>query len=72
MWNDSLWLQTMKFLNSLLYNAMFDWQIYKFILKASVQKLLANKEIKRKSGFYFGFLILNWKVLSSQTFRVFL
>ena len=35
------------------YNITFDWQIYNFLLKASVQTLLANKEIKTKSGIKF-------------------
>ena len=48
-WNDSLWWQTLKLLNSLLH-ATFDWQSYNFLLKVSVQMVLANKKIKRKSG----------------------
>ena len=42
-----------------IINAKFDWQIYNFLLKASVQTLSANKEIERKSGLRFCFLFLN-------------
>ena len=35
------------------FNATFDWQIYKFPLKASVQTHLANKEIKENLGYIF-------------------
>ena len=35
--------------------------------KSTWQKLLANKEDKRKSGLHVCFLFLNWKVLSSKT-----
>ena len=71
-WNYILWWQTnKKLLNSLLYNATFDRQIYNFLLKVCVQTLLANKKIKEKPGLHFYFLFLNWKVLSSKTFTVF-
>ena len=53
-WNYSLWWQnSMKLVNS------FDWQIYNFLLKESVQMFIANKEIKRKSGSHFCSLFLN-------------
>ena len=53
------------------YNATFQWQIYNFLLKASVQTFVSNKEIKSKSGLYFCFLFLNWKVFRSKTFIIF-
>ena len=47
------------------YNATLDWQVFNF----SIWK---QTEIKRKKMVnIFVFLILNWKVLSSETFRVF-
>ena len=74
-WNDSLWWQTIS--NSWIHcynnnNATFDWQMYNFIIKASVQTLVANKEIKRKSGLGFCFLFLKWKVFSSKIFTLLL
>ena len=52
-----------------IFNAMFDWQISNFLLKASVQMLLVNKEIKWKSGLHFCFLFLTerfWDLKMSQ------
>ena len=47
MWNYSLWWQTMKLLNSVLLICIVwsNWQIKKFLLKASEPMLWANKEI---------------------------
>ena len=59
----------MTFLNSLLlYTATFDWQIHKFLLKASVRTLLVNKEIKGNLGYVFFFLLVNWNDLNSKSF----
>ena len=49
----------------------FDWQVCKFLIKASVHMPLANKEFIRKCKLHFCFLFLNWKVLSSETFTAF-
>ena len=45
-------------------------EIYHFLLKTSIQTLLAEKEMKRKYGLHC-FLFQYWKVLSSNTFTVF-
>ena len=68
-WNDSLWWQTLKLLNSLLH-ATFDWQSYNFLLKVSVQMVLANKKIKRKSGLKLLFLISKLKGFEFLNFNL--
>ena len=50
----------------------FDWQIYQFLLLNGLhnKSFLQTKKLKEKfSGLQFCFLFLNWKVLSSKTFR---
>ena len=64
-YDDKLWTCWIPF-----YNAMFDWQICNFHLKASEKMPLANRDVQFKSGLHLWFIFLNWLVFSSETFTV--